>query len=96
MTNTRLTFDDAVTIWLRRWLGDEKQRIIIDLQQNAIRIYEIWEEKTFKGSREVAKRIFEEKYPHIVAKTDFSPHRPSRRLVPRRDDPPGEQQGSLF
>jgi len=83
MTKRKLTRDDAIDIWIRRWLKHERHQIIRDFDQNPMRIYEVWQEETFKGSREDAEIVFRTNYPHLVSQTDFAPHKKTRKLVGR-------------
>ena len=50
----KLTFDDAVDIWLRSWAGEYQHRIAADYDVNPGRINEVLKEQTHKGSREAA------------------------------------------
>lgn len=73
MTKRKLTNEDAVEIWVRMWLGEEKHAIILDFEQNPARVYEVWWEEGFIGSREIAEESFRTRYPGRAATTDFSP-----------------------
>jgi len=54
----RLTFEDAVEIWLRILRGEFLNRIAADYDVNPGRVAEIKKERRFPGSREVAlKRL---------------------------------------
>lgn len=50
----KLTFDDAVEIWLRIWRGDFQNRIAADYDVNPGRVNEIAKEHTHIGSRVAA------------------------------------------
>ena len=97
MSKRKLNYEDAIEIWIRRWLGEEKLAIILEFEQNPYRVYEIWEEETFVGSREDAEITFRTRYPALANSVDFSPHTKTRRLISRRlcngDD---DRQGDLF
>ena len=97
MTKRKLTYENAIDIWLRRWLGHERHAIIRDFDQNPIRIYEIWQEEAFPGSREDAEITFRTRHPDLAKTVDFSPHKKTRKLVSRRSaDPQEDRQGQLF
>jgi hypothetical protein len=70
-----LTEDDAVDIWIARWLRirpvDLKRRYACDPR----RLYEIWEETRFPGSRERALIEFRIRFPGLEARFDPGPHR---------------------
>jgi hypothetical protein len=69
----------------------------LEFEQNPYRVYEIWEEETFVGSREDAEITFRTRYPALAKSADFSPHKKTRRLISRHssnvDD---DRQGDLF
>ena len=50
----KLTFDDAVEIWLRYWNGEFQNRIAASFDVNPGRVNEVLKERTFIGSREAA------------------------------------------
>lgn len=50
----RLTFSDAVEIWLRLWRGEFQNRIAADYDVNPGRINEVSKETLHPGSREEA------------------------------------------
>lgn len=50
----RLTFDDAVDIWLRRWSGQFQHKIAADYDVNSARINDVLKERTHIGSKQVA------------------------------------------
>jgi hypothetical protein len=50
----RLTFDDAVEIWLRHWNGEFQNRIAAHFDVNSARVHEVLSEKTHIGSRQAA------------------------------------------
>ena len=47
------------------------------------RLYEIWEEKRFAGSRDKALKLFQERYPGLTDRIDYGRHRthPPRRAA---------------
>lgn len=96
MTKRNLTPEDAIEIWILRWRGKERHAIVREFDQNPMRIYEIWQEDTFKGSREEAEIIFRTQYPELVPYTDFSPHVKSRKLVKRKGAEEDPRQPRFF
>lgn len=70
-----LTEDDAVDIWIARWLRIRP----VDLQRRYAcdprRLYEIWEETRFPGSRKRALEEFQSRFPGLEPRFDPGPHR---------------------
>lgn len=70
-----LTEDDAVDIWIARWLrirpADLRRRYGCDPR----RLYEIWEETRFPGSRARALEEFRSRFPGLEGRIDPGPHR---------------------
>jgi len=70
-----LTETDAVDIWIARWLRIRP----VDLQRRYAcdprRLYEIWEEARFPGSRARALEEFRARFPGLDARFDPGPHR---------------------
>jgi len=70
-----LTEDDAVDIWIARWLRIRP----VDLQRRYAcdprRLYEIWEESRFPGSRSRALIEFSARFPGLEPRFDPGPHR---------------------
>jgi len=70
-----LTEDDAVDIWIARWLRVRP----VDLQRRYAcdprRLYEIWEETRFPGSRGRALDEFRSRFPGLDVRIDPGPHR---------------------
>ena len=85
-----LTERDAVDIWIARWLRIRRKELVFRYACDPRRLYEIWEEKRFPGSRDKARALFTERYPGLVDRIDYGPH----RAIPRR--PPADLQPSLF
>lgn len=70
-----LTEDDAVDIWIARWL---RIRPIVLQRRYACdprRLYEIWEEARFPGTRSRALAEFAEVFPRLEPRFDPGPHR---------------------
>lgn len=85
-----LTERDAVDIWIARWLGIRRKHLLQRYGCDPRRLYEIWEESRFPGSRDKAKGLFAERFPTLIDRIDYGPH----RRIPRRI--PAELQPSLF
>ncbi|MGE3064132.1 MAG: hypothetical protein AB7K67_00980 [Hyphomicrobiaceae bacterium] len=58
----RLTFEDAVSVWLRHWDGEFQNRIAADFDVNPGRVNEVLKEKRHVGSRDLAR--LKRKKPH--------------------------------
>jgi hypothetical protein len=84
-----LTESDAIDIWIARWLRLRRKDILARYGCDPRRLYEIWEETRFVGSREKARTIFEERYPTLIDRIDWGPH----RRIPRAAHP---DQMALF
>jgi hypothetical protein len=81
---------DAVDIWIARWLRIRRKELVARYACDPRRLYEIWEEKRFPGSRDKARALFAERYPALADRIDYGRHRTN----PRR--PPAELQPTLF
>jgi hypothetical protein len=86
----RLEESDAVDIWIARWLRIRPKHLVRRYGCDPRRLYEIWEERRFPGSRAKALEIFSSQYPGLIDRIDYGSH----RSIPRR--PPPEIQPSLF
>jgi hypothetical protein len=86
----RLRETDAIDIWIARWLRVRRKDLLTRYACDPRRIYEIWEEKRFAGSRNKALELFRERYPGLVDRVDYGPHRRIPRGVP------ADLQPSLF
>ena len=71
----KLSADDAVDIWIARWLRVRPKDLIARYGCDPRRLYEIWAEDKFIGSRARAMARFEEQYPGLVDRIDFGAHR---------------------
>ena len=78
-----LTLDDAVNIWLARWLRVPRKDILARYGCDPRRLYEIWEETRFTGSRAAALDKLRETYPSLVDRVDPGAH----RRVPKTPHP---------
>jgi hypothetical protein len=85
-----LTEADAVDIWIARWLRIRRKDLLIRYGCDPRRLYEIWEEKRFPGSRNKALELFQARHPGLTDRVDTGLH----RRVERR--PPPELQPDLF
>jgi hypothetical protein len=72
MPPRRLTERDAVDIWIARWLGIRLTELINRYQCDPRRLYEIWWEERFVGSRQKAREMFGERHPALTDRVDFS------------------------
>ncbi|MEZ5922844.1 MAG: hypothetical protein R3D57_00495 [Hyphomicrobiaceae bacterium] len=72
MPPRRLTENDAIDIWIARWLGLRLKDIVQRYGCDPRRIYEIWWEERFIGSRKKAKAVFAERHPALTDRVDFS------------------------
>ena len=84
-----LSEDDAVDIWIARWLRVRRKDILARYNCDPRRLYEVWTLARFPAARDRAWTIFNERYPGLDDRTDTSPH----RTISRR---PGPGQLSLF
>jgi hypothetical protein len=85
-----LTEADAIDIWIARWLRIRRKDLLVRYGCDPRRLYDIWEEKRFAGSRAKAAELFAARHPGLIDRIDFGPH----RRIPRR--PPPELQPGLF
>ena len=60
-----LTEADAIDIWIARWLRIRRKDLLIRYGCDPRRLYEIWEEKRFAGSRDKALELFRERHPGL-------------------------------
>lgn len=84
-----LTADDAVDIWIARWLRVPRRVLCKRYGCDPRRLYEVWEQTKFAGSRDKAVAIFSARYPTLQDRIDFGPHRRSPKALP-------PEQMSLF
>ena len=85
-----LTDADAIDIWIARWLRVRRKELLARYRCDPRRLYDIWEESRFRGSRQKAEQVFRERYPGLADRIDWGPH----RRVPRK--PPPDLQPSLL
>jgi hypothetical protein len=89
-TGRPLTEQDAIDIWIARWLRVRRKDILLRYGCDPRRLYEIWEQQRFAGSRDKALAEFRARFPGLTDRVDFGPH----RRIPRR--PPSDLQPCLF
>lgn len=56
-TTYRLTFEDAVNIWLRYWSGEFQHNIAASYAVNPGRVNEVLKERTHHGSKAIAASL---------------------------------------
>jgi hypothetical protein len=66
---------DAVDIWIARWLRIRRSDLVRRYGCDPRRLYEIWEEVRFAGTREKALQLFTVRYPSLIDRVDYGPHR---------------------
>lgn len=69
-----LTESDAVDIWIARWLRLRPRDLIRRYGCDPRRLYEIWQEDRFPGSRAKALDLFLVRYPALADRIDPGPH----------------------
>lgn len=84
-----LTEHDAINIWIARWIRVQPKELVRRYACDPRRLYEIWEEVRFPGSRKKALDLFRARYPGLDSRIDPGPHR-------RMSSKPGPDQLSLF
>jgi len=70
-----LTEADAIDIWIARWLRIRRSDLVRRYGCDPRRLYEIWEEVRFAGTRDMALQIFAARYPSLIERVDYGPHR---------------------
>jgi hypothetical protein len=69
-----LTEADAVDIWIARWLRIRRSDLVRRYGCDPRRLYEIWEEVRFAGTRDKAFEVFTARYPSLINRVDYGPH----------------------
>lgn len=79
-----LTEKDAIDIWIARWLRIRQCDLLKRYNCDPRRLYEIWEEARFPGSRAKALAVFRERHPALLDRVDAGAHRriPVRSIHP--------------
>lgn len=67
--------DDAINIWMARWLRVRPSELVRRYGCDPRRLYEIWEETHFIGSRGKALELFRRRYPGLAERIDPGAHR---------------------
>lgn len=78
-----LTEADAIDIWIARWLRIPRKALLARYQCDPRRLYEIWEERRFAGSRDKALERLGQTYPGLLPRIDPGAH----RRIPRARHP---------
>jgi hypothetical protein len=71
---------DAIDIWIARWLRLPRKHLLQRYDCDPRRLYEIWEEVRFAGSRAKALLEFHARFPGLTDRVDYGPH----RRIPRK------------
>jgi hypothetical protein len=71
----QLTDADAIDIWIARFLRVRPKDLIRRYGCDPRRLYEIWEEARFPGTRAKALVLLAERYPSVPGRFDPGPHR---------------------
>ncbi len=86
---------DATLIWVARFFkqldpANPKYKIVRLCHRfgdiSEFRLYEIWEEEKFIGSREKAIKLLERFLPDRIKEIDTSPHKKRRKIVMRENN----------
>lgn len=77
-----LTEADAVQIWIARWLRVRQSDLVKRYGCDPRRLYEIWEETHFIGSRRKALELFRARYPGLEDRIDPGQHKRLSKAVP--------------
>ena len=70
-----LTEADAIDIWIARWLRIRRKDLVRRYACDPRRLYEVWEGARFPAARAKALEVFETRYPSLLDRVDFGPHR---------------------
>ncbi len=81
-SNRPLSEADAIDIWIARWLRIRRKDLLARYGCDPRRLYEIWEEKRFIGSRRKALSVFNERHPGLAERIDFGLHRRIPKAIP--------------
>jgi hypothetical protein len=78
----RLSEADAIDIWIARWLRIRRKDLLLRYGCDPRRLYEIWEERRFVGSRAKALAVFHDRHPGLAERIDFGLHRRISKAIP--------------
>jgi hypothetical protein len=73
--NSTIGEEQAIEIWLARWLKVPRRELLARYGCDPRRIYEIWEGRRFIGSREKALKRLAELHWDLASSLDTSLHR---------------------
>jgi hypothetical protein len=76
-----LTESDAIDIWIARWLRIRVTDLVRRYGCDPRRLYEIWGEERFPGSRARALDEFKRRFPKLIERVDPGPHRRISRVA---------------
>ena len=76
-----LTEADAIDIWIARWLRVRRSDLLARYGCDPRRLYEVWQEERFVGSRKKAIEIFQVRHPGLVDRIDYGRHQRISRTV---------------
>ena len=77
-----LTMADAIDIWIARWLRVKRMELCRRYGCDPRRLYEIWGEERFIGSRQKALVVFLERHPELKDRIDTGRHKRIARTPP--------------
>ncbi len=80
-----LTEADAIDIWIARWARVRRKDLLLRYGCDPRRLYEIWEERRFPGSRDEALSVVRDRYPFLLDRIDLGPHRRIAHRSPHPD-----------
>lgn len=80
-----LSEQDAIDIWIARWLRIRRKDILQRYDCDPRRLYEIWEGVKHPASRAKALKRFAAEYPNLMDRVDFGGHRRIPRNAPSPD-----------
>jgi hypothetical protein len=80
-TRGPLSEEDAIEIWIARWLRVRRKDLVSRYACDPRRLYEIWEGTRHPAAREKARAMFAVRYPALVERIDFGNHRRISRAV---------------
>jgi hypothetical protein len=76
-----LTHADAIEIWIARWLRTPQKQLVARYQCDPRRLYEVWQEDKFIGSRDKALLELNKRFPFARDRIDPGTHRPVARTA---------------
>ena len=82
-----LTYEQAKAVWKQKWQLRKKREICAEFDVDPRRLYEVWEEKIHKGSREEAYVELCVENPTLAAQISPKAHVPHLRVVKRVTQP---------